>query len=390
VDDLLDHLEREGKGLPAARTRILHIQRVKGIGGSERHLLGLLPALERAGCDVRMCVLRSGRGDVFVDDMREAGVEVVVHDAGPDVNPVLLPALISDIRSFRPDIVHTHLVHADLHGQAAALMARVPAVSSVHAAPDFYRREPYRSVGRAVGRVAKRRIAISEHVARFVRDQRIAPANRIRTIYYGMDASGFRRTNAERDRARAALGLAPDIVAIGVASRLIPGKGHDVLIDAFAKAAADDPRLRLLVVGEGPERAAAEARAARQLPAGTFEFLGFVHEIADFMSACDAIAFPTQPEFGEGFGLAALEAMAAGRPVISSDTGPLPEIIVDEITGFVIPARSREGFARAIARIGADADLRRRLGEAGADRARDTFSLDAMVKQTIGVYSELL
>jgi glycosyltransferase involved in cell wall biosynthesis len=209
-------------------------------------------------------------------------------------------------------------------------------------------------------------------------------------IHYGMDASGFQRTDAERDRARAALRLPPETVAIGIASRLIPGKGHDVLIGAFANAAADNPRLRLLVVGEGPEREAVEAQAARQLPAGTYEFLGFVHEIAAFMSACDAIAFPTQPEFGEGFGLAALEAMAAGRPVISSDTGPLPEIIVDEITGFVIPARSREGFSRAIARVGADAALRRRLGEAAAQRARDTFSLDAMVSKTIGVYSELL
>jgi glycosyltransferase involved in cell wall biosynthesis len=384
------HPERDGTRVSSTRTRILHIQRVKGIGGSERHLLALLPALERAGVDVRMCVLRTGRGDLFVDDMRQAGVDVVVHDAGGDVNPLLVPALISDIRSFRPDIVHTHLVHADLHGQAAALMARVPAVSSVHAAPDFYLREPYRGVGRVVGRLARRRIAISEHVARFVCEHGLAPADRIRTILYGMDSSGFRRTEAERERARVALGLAPDTVAIGVASRLIPGKGHDVLIDAFAQAVAEEPRLRLLVVGEGPERPAAEARAARQLPPGSYEFRGFVHEIADFMSACDAIAFPTQPEFGEGFGLAALEAMAAGRPVISSDTGPLPEIIVDDVTGFVIPARSREGFARAIARVAADANLRRRLGEAAAERARTTFSLDAMVKKTIDVYSELV
>jgi len=336
-----------------------------------------------------MCVLRTGRGDIFVEDMRQAGVDVVVRDAGPHANPLLIPALISEIRTFRPDIVHTHLVDADVHGQAAAMIARVPAISSVHGAPDFYRREPYRGVGRAVGRVAKRRIAISEHVARFVREQGLARPDRVRTIYYGIDASGFRRTDADRDRARAALGLATDAVAIGVASRLIPGKGHDVLIDAFAKAAAGNPRLRLLIVGEGSERAAAEAQAARELAPGTYEFLGFVHEIADFMSACDAIAFPTQPEFGEGFGLAALEAMAAGRAVISSDTGPLPEIIVDEVTGFVIPARSRDGFARAIARIGADADLARRLGEAAAQRARDTFSLDAMVTKTIGVYSEL-
>ena len=375
--------------MPTDRLRVLHVQRAKGIGGSERHLLSLLPALARAGLDVRMCVLRTGGGDLFVEDLRHAGVDVTVRTAGPDVNPVLIPALLSEIRSFRPDIVHTHLVHADVHGQVAAWLARVPAVSSVHATPDFYRHQPYRSVGRAVGRVAKRRIAISEHVARFVRDRGLAPADRIRTIYYGIDASGFHRTDAERDRARSALGLAADTVAIGVASRLIPGKGHDVLIDAFATAVTENPNLRLLVAGDGPEHASLEARATRVSPAGTVLFLGFVREIADIMSACDAIAFPTQPELGEGFGLAALEAMAARRPVISSDTGALPEINVDGVTGFVVPARSRSGFARALATVGSDPALCQRLGDAAAQRARDTFSLDAMVEKTIAVYSEV-
>ena len=370
--------------------RILHIQRVKGIGGSERHLLFLLPALAAVGVDVRMCVLRTGSGDLFVEELRTAGVDVTVRAAGPDVNPILIPSLISEIRSFRPDIVHTHLVHADMHGQAAAFITRVPGVSSVHATPDFYCREPYRSAGRAVGRVAARRIAISQHVANFVRDEGLAPPERIRTVPYGIDAAGFHRTAAERDRVRVALGCSADAVAIGVASRLIPGKGHDVLIEAFATAVTEHPNLRLFVVGEGPERAALEARATRACPPGTFQFLGFVREIAEFMSACDAIAFPTQPEFGEGFGLAALETLAAGRPLISSDTGPLPEINVDGITGFVVPARSRAGFARALVAVASDPPLRQRLGDAAARRARETFSLDAMVENTIAVYSELV
>jgi hypothetical protein len=129
MSNLHGHATRRGGDVQGGTKRILHVQRVKGIGGSERHLLSLLPALQQAGLHVRMCVLRTGHGEVFVDDMRRAGVDVVVREGGPDVNPVLLPALISEIRSFRPDIVHTHLVHADVHGQAAALVARVPAVS---------------------------------------------------------------------------------------------------------------------------------------------------------------------------------------------------------------------------------------------------------------------
>jgi glycosyltransferase involved in cell wall biosynthesis len=370
--------------------RILHVQRVKGTGGSERHLLFLLPALAEAGVDVRMCVLLTGGGDQFVQDLRAAGVEVTVRRAGPDVNPSLVAGLVSEIRSFRPHLVHTHLVHADVHGQLAASVTRVPGVSSVHDTLDFYRREPFHTAGRVVGRLAARRIAISNYVARYVERLHLAPPERVRTVHYGIDADGFARPGTERESARADLGLTADTVAVGVASRLIPGKGHDVLIDGFAIAAGDNPNLRLLVVGDGEDRAALEARAERSCPAGTVQFFGFVHDIARFMNACDAIAFPTQPEYGEGFGLAALEAMAAGRPLISTDSGPLPEINLDGVTGFVVPARSHSGFARAITDLASDPPLRARLGDAGARRARESFSLDAMVGKTMAVYSELV
>ena len=164
--------------------------------------------------------------------------------------------------------MHTHLVHADLYGQLAAAVTRRTGVSSVHATPDFYLRNPYRTAGRAVGRMCKRRIAISEHVARFVRDQHLAPPDRIRTVRYGMDASGFARTEEERAAARVALELTPDEVVVGVASRLIVGKGHDVLIDAFGDAAQTRPDLRLLVAGVGELRSSLEARAASAVSAG--------------------------------------------------------------------------------------------------------------------------
>ena len=108
------------------------------------------------------------------------------------------------------------------------------------------------------------------------------------------------------------------------------------------------------------------------------------------MAACDVLAFPTQPEFGEGFGLAALEGMAAGRPVLATDFGPLPEIVVDGVTGFVIPARSTEGFTRAIAALADDPALRRRLGDQARRRANEDFSLEAMVQATRAVYAEVV
>lgn len=369
--------------------RVLHVQRAKGIGGSERHLLTLLPGLAAEGVDVRMHVLAAGDGARFVDELENAGVSTSSSAAGPDVNPLSVATLVAEIRRFRPDVVHTHLVHADLHGQVAALLTRVPGVSSVHGTPAFYQRHPYRLVGRSVGKMARRRIAISEHVARFVRHLGLAPADHIRVVPYGIAIDTMRTTVAEARSARARYGFAVSERVIGVAARLIPGKGHDVLIEGFGDVARSDDTLRLAIAGTGPEQPRLEALAASTCPSGAVRFLGFVDDVRGFFAACDVLAFPTQPELGEGFGLAALEAMAAGRPVVATDVGSLPEVVDHGVTGMLVPAHSAQALGATVARLATDPELSVRLGTAGAERAATCFPLSLMVERTRRVYEEL-
>jgi glycosyltransferase involved in cell wall biosynthesis len=368
--------------------RVLHVQRAKGVGGSERHLLALLPALAAAGVDVRMCVLAAPGGDRFVDALRAAGVDTTGLTAGPDVNPVAVARLVGQIRDFQPDIVHTHLVHGDVHGQVAASMARVPGVSSMHGTPAFYEKEPYRSAGRVAGRLARRRIAISQHVADFLRRARLGPPDRIRVVPYGIDAAAFSTHALSRDDDRAALGIATSDFAVGIASRLIPGKGHDVLVPAVARAAAERSNIKLLIAGDGPERARLEGMAAQLCAPRTVQFLGFVSDVKPFMHACDVLAFPTQAQLSEGFGLAALEAMAAGRPVIASRVGSLPEVVEDGVTGVLVAPSSADALASAILALARDDAVCERLGAAGATKAQVDFPLEKMVRATVEVYEE--
>jgi len=369
--------------------RVLHVQRVKGIGGSERHLLALLPALVERGVDVRMCVMQMGDGRRFVEAMRLEGIDVTVQTAGRDVNPATVFELFREIERFRPDVVHTHLVHADLHGLIAARARRVPAVSSVHGTPAFYTKEPYRSLGRLSGRLAARRIAISDHVARFLLDNQLARRDRLSVVHYGIDA-GEPPSAETRRTARHGLGLGDHHVVFGIASRLIPGKGHDLLIEAFGRVARRDASVVLIVAGDGPERDNLEQLVDAHCPPGSVRFLGFLDSVGGFMAACDVLAFPTQPELGEGFGLAALEGMAAGRPVVATNVGSLPEVVLSGVTGLIVGPHSATALEHALAELSEDAPLRGRMGAAGSARAREVFPLDAMVTKTLAIYEELI
>ena len=171
---------------PHGRTRVLHVHKVSGIGGAERHLLDLLPALARAGVEVHVCSLTADGAAPFLRRLREAGVVPVTVRAGPDLNPWAMAQVARRVRTIRPHVVHTHLVHGDLHGQPVARALGIPAVSSVHGTPAFYRRRLLRQAGRMVGSLATRRIAVSEHVRRFLLELGLGTEDRITVIPYGL------------------------------------------------------------------------------------------------------------------------------------------------------------------------------------------------------------
>jgi glycosyltransferase involved in cell wall biosynthesis len=366
--------------------RILHVQKVKGIGGSERHLLSLLPGLAALGETVAMVVLMPGpETRPFLDACRAANVETIEVPIGFDADPRPLHGIASAIRRFGPDVVHTHLVHADLWGQVAARRRSVPAVRTVHNVQTFSRKEPVRSAVRLSGRLARRTIAISEHVAVHLRRWSLTPTDRVEVIPYGVDLACYPATRPRRRATRASLGASETTVVFGMAARMIHGKGHGLAIDAVRGATTADRPLHLALAGDGPLRPSLERRAGGD---PSIRFLGRLDDVVPFLEGCDALLFPTDPALGEGFGLAALEAMAEGLPVLASTAGALPEVVLDGITGRVVDGATG-AWTRTIADIAADGEARAALGRAGRDRAA-MFSIDRMVDATRGVYREVV
>ena len=348
-------------------TRVLHVQKVSGISGSEAHLLSLLPRLRRRGWDARMVVLHEGEPGAadFVARLRDAGVPVEAWRMRLDLDPTVPLRLL--VR--RTDILHTHLVHADVLGLPAAALARVPVrVSTKHGFNEFRSSRLVAAADRAAARCAHRQIAISAGLARYLeRTEGFAPGA-FTVVHYGIEAG---------DEPPSPPG-APRLVAVG---RLIPIKGLDVLLRAFARARADVPELTLEVAGSGPLDA--ELRAAA--PEGV-SFLGRVAPVAPVYERNAIVVVPSR---GEGFGMVALEAAERGRAAIVSDVGGLPEIVADGETGTVVPPEDADALARAIVGLARDPERVRAFGAAARRRALAQFSAEAAVDGVERVYREL-
>jgi glycosyltransferase involved in cell wall biosynthesis len=205
-------------------------------------------------------------------------------------------------------------------------------------------------------------------------------------VPYGIDVDAWLASEEERQQARARFGLADAEFAVTVVSRLVEGKGHRLAFEAVRLARESVPSLVLLVAGTGPLQAELERAASDS--GGAARVLGFVEDVRSLMAACDAVTVPTEPSLGEGFGLAALEAMAAGRPVVVTGVASLPEVVGE--AGVVVPPDRPRALADALVELATDATLAQDRARAGRERARTRYALDEMVRATTTVYREAL
>jgi glycosyltransferase involved in cell wall biosynthesis len=358
--------------------KVLHVHKLTGISGSEGHLLALLPALRERGIDARFLGLDVSGSEAhrFHERLDELGVPHRSVPCGHDASPRLARDVVRAVRAERPDLLHTHLVHADVHGSIAARLTRTPFVSTRHN-DDRYLLGPFRYVDRAFARGARRLIAISDAVRVFLEAAGHDPRKLV-TIRYGLDELPAKPSRPTPEEA----GIPADAPLALAVGRLIEQKDHATLLRAFARVRERQPDARLAILGGGPLEAETRSRAdslglaeAVTLPGRT--------EIRDWLARADVFVHTSR---WEGFGIVLLEAMLAGLPVVATRVSAVPEVVADGETGALVEAGDAEGVARELAALLADPELRRRLGDAGRERARTEFSVAQMAERTIEVY----
>ncbi|MBB1256001.1 glycosyltransferase [Streptomyces sp. OF3] len=316
--------------------KALHVITGLGVGGAERQLRLLLRHLP-IGCDV---VTLTNPGPVAAG-IRADGRRVLHLGMRGNRDMSALPRLTGLIRRERYDLVHTHLYRACLYGRTAARLAGVRAVvATEHSLGDAHiEGRPLSNSARAMylatERLGATTIAVSATVARRLREWGV-PRPRIETIPNGIEAARFRFDPAARRTARNRLAIPADAFTVGAVGRLVPGKRFDALVRAVAQV----PPARLLLVGDGPERAALRRLAERLGAADRVVFAGECDEertpsadrpgVAAMLSAMDVFVSPSTEE---AFGLAVLEALAAGLPVLHVTCPAVDELPEDEAPG---------------------------------------------------------
>jgi glycosyltransferase involved in cell wall biosynthesis len=362
--------------------KVVHVHKLTGVSGSENHLLALLPALRSAGIDARFLGLDVSGSDAprFYDRLDDLGVPYRQVRCGADVSPRMARDVVRAIRAERPDLIHTHLVHGDVYGAIAAAALRVPYISTRHN-DDRYLLGPFRYVDRAFARRARRLIAISDAVRRFLEAAGYAPEKLV-TIRYGLDELPVApaEVTPEDD------GIPPSAPLVVAVGRLIAQKDHATLVRAFARVHADAPEARLAILGSGPLEGQTRA-LVRDLDLEAVVSLPGRTNIGDWLARGNVFVHTSR---WEGFGIVLLEAMLASLPVVATSVSAVPEVVVDGETGILVAEGDVDGVAGALSQLLEDPDRARRLGVAGRDRARTEFSVAHMTQGTIAVYRDAL
>lgn len=368
--------------------RVLHVLSGCTVGGCEQHVLALLSRLDRRRYEPWLAYFEAepDAATPMAPMFQEAGVRTVDLRARRRTDPAAFARLARLIRRGGFDLVHTHSFRTELGAALAtrAMPGRPRLLRTVHNTDDFYTRPRYRGLARAASRSMDRLVAISDAVAAFLRQDAGLAGSPIERIYYGLNTAPYRPTVPPPSRrggdARPTL---------GVLARLAPQKGHRVLFDAMPRIVAEIPRVQARIVGHEELSTAAELRAyaAERGVADHVSFEGFRADVPGLLADLDVFVLPS---LWEGFGLVLLEAMAAGRPVVASAVGPIPEIVVEGETGLLVPPGDSDALARAVARLLRDPDLAARLGRSGRARVETEFGLDGMVARTDALYRELL
>ncbi len=364
--------------------RILHLTASLYTGGAERLILGLARQLNRAEFDVHLCAIGRFGQDSMLHDFQRLERPIHLIPIQRFYDPRILVALVQYVRHHQIDLIHTHLLYADILGRLLGQLLRLPVVSTLQNDPldNRHTRLDKRWLNRLTARFTTTHlVAVSNQIRqRFIEAWQVK-AERISTIYNAVQMQPFLAIPV----------LTPAVpttspLTITTIGRLEAQKGQHLLLTAAQQVLAQFANVRFLFVGQGALDEQLQAQAAQLGIADRVEFVGLRRDIPAILAQSDIFVLPS---LWEGLPLAAIEAMAAARPVVLTDVGGNRELITHEQEGILIPPNDSTALTAALLGLLHSPEKRQKLGEQARAHARQHFHIDIITRQYEALYRAL-
>jgi len=356
-----------------------------GVGGTETHILELASRLDRSKFDVTVCSLKSG--GCLVEELRQRGIRVVCLDGAGKFDPRVLFRLWKLLREERPDVLQSFLFWANVSARVLGRLSKAVRIVCSYHDEIVSEGRFVRLIDRCTFRWSHAVVCCSDAVRRSVSTCLGASAARQTIIPFGVDAGLFAGSDVAK---REELGLRDRGAIVGTVCRLVePKKGLSVLLKAMAvlKDGGNDRGCQLLLVGEGPARESLELLTRQLGLSSCTVFAGRRRDIPRILPLLDLFVLPS---LYEGFGIAILEAMAAGKPVVATTVGGIPEFVVHGETGLLVEPGNATALAGAMGSLLQDTERAKGMGLRGRARVLDGFQMSTVVRQHEQVYEACL
>lgn len=367
---------------------VVHLTASTFFGGPERQMLGLGEHLPRPFTSTYVSYPEGGRCGEFLDKVQEAGFPAIQLSADTPQVPAALHELTHLLRSTRAGVLVCHTFKPNVLGRVAARRAGIPCVVVSRGWTwENLKVRVYETLDRVNLRFVDHVVAVSNGQGERVRKAGV-PGTRMSVIRNAARLGAFATPDpAYLGRLR---GLFPTDAAVSqivlAAGRLSPEKGFGVLVESASAVLKQHPRTAFVLFGEGAERAKLEARVRELGIAGRFVMPGFTAELDKFLPWADVAVLPS---FTEGLPNVALEASAAGVPVVATAVGGTPEVVADGVTGLLVPSGRPERITEALNRLLSDESLRSRMGNAGRERMRSEFTFAGQAAKYAELFERL-
>lgn len=372
--------------------KILHVIGGGEFGGAEQHILSLMKQYNDHGIDATVVTFYDA---IFAQKLREAGHSVIALQQYGRFDLRILTALIRLLNEMKPDLIHTHGVRANFYVRLAAKQTSVRRiVTTVHSILrlDYPKTIPYiiaYLMERTTQSLTSHFIAVSDGI----KEQLLATGikePKITVVQNGIDATLYASTpeiEAKANELRQEWNIANDVFVIGTNARLVPVKGLNHLIEGMKVALNQDSSLHLLIAGDGPDRDKLQQLIHQNKINDKVSLVGFRNDVANCLAVMDVYI---NCSLSEGTPISVMEAMAAEKPLILTAVGGMKEMAQHDESALMIPPQSAEAIAASILRLKRDPVLRERIALAARRTVEERYSVQAMTRKQIEIYTNLL